>query len=188
MSTHAYPRPSLPPHLPASLPPSLLQVLEDFLNHRKEFRRLLLLVTWLELLRERDLWMLQDEINGLVGREGGREGEREGGREGGRGSETLRPSSSLPVAHPPSLSPSLPPAPPLPGRRLRHVALHLPARGGARPRSRPSLPYPAPPCRGRRTAGLPPPRAHLAVGPSSFILSFILSLIPSVFLLERIAR
>ncbi|EWM29008.1 hypothetical protein Naga_100575g1 [Nannochloropsis gaditana] len=48
---------------------SMLKVLEDFLNHRKEFRRLVLLVTWLELLRERDLWMLRDEIDGLVGRE-----------------------------------------------------------------------------------------------------------------------
>ena len=46
---------------------SMLKVLEDFLNHRKEFRRLLLLVTWLELLRERDLWMLRDEIDGLEG-------------------------------------------------------------------------------------------------------------------------
>lgn len=40
--------------------------MEACLNHHKEFRRLVLLVTWLELLRERDLWLLRDEVDGLV--------------------------------------------------------------------------------------------------------------------------
>ena len=47
--------------------PTYIQVLDGFLNQKKEFRRLHLIVFWLEYLRERDLWMLKDEIDGLVG-------------------------------------------------------------------------------------------------------------------------
>ena len=49
-----------------NIPPKNTQVLEECLTHHKEFRRLVLLVTWLELLRERDLWLLRDEVDGLV--------------------------------------------------------------------------------------------------------------------------
>jgi hypothetical protein len=62
LTTHTHP----PPVHPLTPPPLSRQVMEECLNHHKEFRRLVLLVTWLELLRERDLWLLRDEVDGLV--------------------------------------------------------------------------------------------------------------------------
>ena len=60
------PKQTQPTNQPLQKKTNQRQVLEECLNHHKEFRRLVLLVTWLELLRERDLWLLRDEVDGLV--------------------------------------------------------------------------------------------------------------------------